>query len=294
MIETIVKQSCIKGDVMRNAWTLESLLLEAKKYNTRFEFQKNNHGAYESARIKGILPDITGHMIPTHVLKSKLKNSMKWNEEKLFKEALNYTTRLQFKLSAAGAYKAAIRLNLLEKVCIHMKVSKKQWTNNELLREASLFDTRQEFARGNRKAYEIAIRRRIIDEACKHMKRSTRISAMEKELLNMIREVFPEARTLGDHRVNILDKPHIKRFEIDIFVQSSMKGIEFDGTYYHSVAGLRRGRKHWPIEDVINYHQIKDEYFLNTRNIKILHIKEADWIKNKQKCIKKCLKFLNG
>ena len=92
-------------------------------------------------------------------------------------------------------------------------------------------------------------------------------------------------------KVKIKIKPHIQRFEIDIYVPELNKGIEFDGTYHHSFDGLRRSRKHWPVKDVKNYHKIKDSWFLST-GIEILHIKEKDWMENKEKCIKKCFDFL--
>lgn len=44
-------------------------------------------------------------------------------------------------------------------------------------------------------------------------------------------------------------------------------------------------------EDVINYHQIKDEYF-KSKGIELLHIKEEDWMEDKQGCIERCVEFL--
>lgn len=104
--------------------------------------------------------------------------------------------------------------------------------------------------------------------------------------------MYPKIVKLKDYKVKIEGKPHIKRFEIDIFVPELNKGIEFDGIYWHSIAGLKRSRKHWPLEDLENYHQIKDTYFLG-KGIKILHIKEQDWLKNKEECVKKCFQFLD-
>jgi len=115
---------------------------------------------------------------------------------------------------------------------------------------------------------------------------------MEKKLLDLLKVHFPEAKSISDHRVVIDGKPHIKRFEIDIFLRSTMRGIEFDGTYHHSLAGLRRGRKHWPQEDVENYHSIKDQYFKEVRGIDLLHVSEKEWLLNKEKCIQKCVDFL--
>ncbi len=90
-----------------------------------------------------------------------------------------------------------------------------------------------------------------------------------------------------------MGKPHIKGFDIDIYIPELRKGIEFDGTYWHSFSGLSRSRIDWPHEDIENYHQIKDKYFLS-KGIHAFHVIEEDWIINKEKCIKECLEFLNA
>jgi hypothetical protein len=46
-------------------------------------------------------------------------------------------------------------------------------------------------------------------------------------------------------------------------------------------------------EDLENYSRLKDEYFLS-KGIQILHVKEEDWIANKQSCIDMCLKFITS
>jgi len=73
-----------------------------------------------------------------------------------------------------------------------------------------------------------------------------------------------------------------------------MRGIEFDGTYYHSFEFMRKTthKKSWPDEDIHNYHEIKDAWFAS-KGIQILHIKEEDWKLDKDQCIKKCLQFLD-
>lgn len=53
-----------------------------------------------------------------------------------------------------------------------------------------------------------------------------------------------------------------------------------------------RFKKLWSDDDIRSYHEIKDGWFMFSKGIKILHIKEVDWIKDKQTCIRKCLEFL--
>ena len=91
--------------------------------------------------------------------------------------------------------------------------------------------------------------------------------------------------------VKIKNRPNIHGFEIDVFVPRLNKGIEYDGSWPHSFEGLKRGRSKWSDDDIQNYHKLKDDWFAS-KGIKILHIKEKDWKKDKQACIDKCLKFL--
>ncbi len=95
-------------------------------------------------------------------------------------------------------------------------------------------------------------------------------------------------------KVKIPNKSYIKGFEIDIFVPELNKGIEFDGKYHHSFEYMRVDPKRakWSDNDIHNYHEIKDAWFAS-KGIQILHIKEEDWNKNKELCVKRCLKFLN-
>lgn len=115
-------------------------------------------------------------------------------------------------------------------------------------------------------------------------------SKAEIELLDAIKLRYQSA---VKHRelISIDNKPHIRGFEIDIFVPELNKGIEFDGTYFHSLEVLKQNRGHWPDSDIQNYHQIKDDYFFS-RGIQLIHIKEEDWNTDKEKEIGKCLSFL--
>ena|ERR1035437_637021 len=231
-------------------------------------------------------------MVPSNVLRPSSRfETCKWTFEKLREEVSKFEFIGDFIKNRAGAYGAILKRGLLEELCGHMKRKKRSWTNEEIILAAKKFSTRILFQKGNNNAYDLAHKRGILEESCLHMKATTRISCMEKDLMKEISVFFPEAITLHDHRVNIKNKDHIKRFELDIFVRNKMKGIEFDGTYHHSFEGLKRGRKHWPDEDIRDYHKIKDSWFAS-KGIRILHIKEKDWIADKEACIKKCLKFL--
>jgi hypothetical protein len=119
-------------------------------------------------------------------------------------------------------------------------------------------------------------------------------SNKEGDLFLSILCIYPSAKKHRDREVKIEDKPHIFGFEIDIFVPELKKGIEFDGAYYHSFNFMRKNHKKskWSDDDIRNYHEIKDSWFLS-QGIEIVHIKEEDWDKDKEECIRRCLDFLS-
>jgi hypothetical protein len=269
-------------------WTHEKLKAEALKYKTRSEFQKNSKGAYQSAFSKHVLDEICSHMEILH---------QSWSEERLVQEALRYKTRGEFQNESHNAYMSACRKGILDKICPHMEYVCYPWTDEELAEEALKYETRGQFQKNSPNTYQAARSRKILNKICPHMKTLSGSSTQEIELCNIIKSIYPKAHTLRKRskksEILIKGKPHIHGFEIDIYVPELNCGIEFDGTYWHSFDRMRKSKKRklWPDEDIKNYHEIKDSYFLS-KGIKILHIKEEDWDKNKQACIDKCLEFL--
>ena len=274
-------------------YTPEEVFNVALKYQYKTDFFNGAHRFYKTAKRMGIFEQVTSHMDCKYKDFSDINN--------IYKEAKNFKTRSSFKTGSGSAYNAAVRLGIFEDVCSHMpkdiKIGKpashSKWTNNKkaILIESSRFETRKEFSTHSRRAYEAAKKMGVLDEVCSHMKDWGSSSAMEEEIFNLIKSIFPNTKKLRDRKVNIKSKKHIKGFDIDSFVPELSLGIEFDGKYHHSFDGLKRSRKNWPDQDIKNYHKIKDDWFLSI-GIKILHIKEEDWISNKQLCVDNIFSFL--
>jgi hypothetical protein len=281
---------CSHMEYLAYPWTDEELEQEALKYKTRKEFEKNSPDAYQAAcKRKQILNRICSHMGE--------RLNEKWTDEELAQEALKYNTRSEFAKNSQGAYHTAYKRKILDKICSHMKVVHRSWTNEELAQEALKYDTRSEFAKNSPNAYSVAHRRKILDKICLHMKTSGGSSTQEIELCDIIKSIYPKTHTLRirSKKTEILvkGKPHIQGFDLDIYIPELRKGIEFDGERWHSFGFMRKDpqKAKWPDEDIKNYHEIKDTFFLS-RDIKILHIKGKDWDKDKQACIDKCFAFL--
>jgi hypothetical protein len=279
----ILDSVCIHMKRIRYPWTNEELALEALKYSSKSEFEKGNKNAYQTARRRFLLDKICSHM------ENKYRY---WTNEELSIEALKYLTRKEFEKSSP-AYGIAQRRGILEEICCHMKYVRNYYTNEELHKEALKYDTRSGFHNKNPNMYNTALLRGILDQICTHMKRSRGSSEPEEELFEILKKNFPDL-TKTFFKIDFPDKPHIKRFQIDIYNPTTKKGVEYDGPYHHSEKHLVKSKTKdgWPIEDAINYHIVKDKCLKHCHDIDIIHIKHGEWIKNKETCIKRCINFL--
>ena len=223
-----------------------------------------------------------------------------YSYEELALDAQKYKSRGEFRKKSKNIYQACVKMGVLNEVCAHMPDHVDQsgesnpffkWTNEALHLEALKYKTRSEFRKNSHSAYTICVQRQILEQVCSHMKRPGSTGPEELAIFNSVLEIFKDTKKYKTNKVCIKNKPHIKGLEIDIFIPSLMKGIEFDGTWTHSFEGLKWARPHWPDRDVRSYHKIKDLYFAS-RGITILHIKEKEWKNNQNECISQIEQFL--
>lgn len=134
-----------------------------------------------------------------------------------------------------------------------------------------------------------AIPDNVIRQKTRHPARK-RNSKKEKIVLSFVKQYFPSAKP---HFVGkIIKGKHRTGYYLDIFVPELNKGIEFNGTYWHSFEVLKRKRSNgWTISEIKNYHEDKRKHFAK-HGIKYLNIQEKEWDKNKSKCLTYILKFL--
>jgi hypothetical protein len=96
-------------------WTLEACISEAAKYQSIKEWQIANAGSYNAAYGKGWLDKCTVHM------ERKLHKRNHWTLENCIKDALQYKTRREWRLTPRSAYSTASRNKWIELCCSHMK-----------------------------------------------------------------------------------------------------------------------------------------------------------------------------
>lgn len=272
------------------AYSEEEISLEAIKYTRRIDFMNGSNGAYQSAQKRGskFFNELCRHM------DAPLTEA--YNDEELKEKASKYRRRVDFENKDGGAYVAACKKGkeFLNSICSHMNPSATEaYSLEEIVSKAKMYSCYSDFKRGHSGAYKAAKRMNVLGSVCLHMTKRGGTSMIEKEIFSYIELKYVNVKKIMDRKVYILGKPHIHGFEIDFFVPELNKGIEFDGTYHHSFKYMRMSKRkqEWSDEDIRNYHEIKDAWFLS-KGIKILHIKEKDWILNKEDCIKRCLEFL--
>ena len=93
----------------RNYWTKEKVFEEAKKYQSRSEFQKGCMSAYIVARKYKWIDEMDWFVRPVNYNK-------KWYKENVFKEARKYQTRSEFQKGCPGAYRVARKNGWLDEM----------------------------------------------------------------------------------------------------------------------------------------------------------------------------------
>ena len=96
-------------------WTLDACIAEAAKYRSIKEWRVGNAGSYNAAHGKGWLDKCTMHM------ERKLHKRNHWTQENCIKDARQYKTRRDWRLTPRSAYSTAAKNGWLDICCEHMK-----------------------------------------------------------------------------------------------------------------------------------------------------------------------------
>lgn len=84
---------------------------EAKRYQTRTEFQKGSPRHYKKAWNAGKLDEVCGHMTDAR---------KRWTRDAIIAAALPHQTRTEFQQAEPQAYAAARYHGILDEACRHM------------------------------------------------------------------------------------------------------------------------------------------------------------------------------
>ena len=108
-------------------WDKERCQIESLKYKTRNEFHIKNYNAYISSCRNGWLDEVCFHMVELR------KPNGYWNKKRCKEDALNYTSRAEYKKKSGSSYNSSKDNGWLDEVCSHMLfiVVKPTWLKGE-------------------------------------------------------------------------------------------------------------------------------------------------------------------
>lgn len=271
--------------LVHNKWTKEAVLADARKYSATAEWYSASNSACQIARKKGWYGEAIAHM-----RLSKRKHGH-WHKDSVLDDALKYPSRVAWSKASSGAYDAAVANNWLHECTVHMSRPapyQLKWIKDACIADAKKYRSRTEWSKQSGSAYNSALLNGWLTECCADMHK--KISTGEDSLLALTRSIFPKAQKARFGKV--IKGQAGNSFELDVYIPELRKGIEFNGDYWHSLSGLKRGRLNWSDEQLANYHQIKREFF-SSRGIDYLEIWEKEWNKDRASCIAKISQFLN-
>jgi predicted GIY-YIG superfamily endonuclease len=163
-ILNIAKTGALGSSILK--WTFDEVQKEALKYNSRSEFEKNSGSAYNSARTRGWLDDVTKHMV--------LLKKYKYTQNELKDIAKKYNKLKDFRDNDYGAYQAAKKYgnDFFNEITKHINKSQKTsvWNDYETVKqEAQKYKTVYSFLKGSRSAYRKAQEYGWLKDITQHM-----------------------------------------------------------------------------------------------------------------------------
>ena len=170
-------------------YTNDQISKEAKKYNTRIELKKGSPWAYYNALKRGILGDITKHMV-------NAPKGIKTDDDKLLQQSLEiakkYNRSVDFKNDNPVLYNKLVRRGLLSQITkIFPERKKDKWSYEELKDLTSKYDTKRDFAKAHPGAYSAAYQSPYWKELTSHMRA---LGNVKKRLVYAYE--FPEFRSV--------------------------------------------------------------------------------------------------
>jgi len=141
----------------------ETVVKEARRYETKSEWQRVSSGSYEAAKRLGCFNEAIEHM-------RLVRQS--WTKEKVIASARNFKTIAGWRQKNSSAYAAAHRLKIVKQATAHMMILNPigAWLTKEaVVSDAKKYMSRTSWYKGSGGAYASAKRNGWFEEAVKHM-----------------------------------------------------------------------------------------------------------------------------
>ena len=150
----------MQNDFMEKKWFKESVFAEARKYQTKKDFERGCGSAYNAAIKNGWIKEMDW-------FKEIRKPSNYWTKERVFAEAKKYQTRGEFARGCHSAYNAARENGWLEEMEWFKEKHKPKgyWEiKKNVFKEARKYETKNEFKKGCPLAYRSSYKNKWLDE----------------------------------------------------------------------------------------------------------------------------------
>lgn len=267
---------------MGRIWDKQKVIESAKLFKNKSEWRKKFPSAYAYAFNRNLLDEACSHM-------PKRAAKLIYSNEEIINDAKKFKTRKEWIENSRSKYFLAINRGILKICCEHMgkRFLKKDF--NQIKEIAKKYNSKGEWLNADENSYRSAMKRGWLEEVTSHMKRVGQTSIPEQKLLLEIKKIYPSAK--AEWFKNEEKEAKQKRFQIDIYIPEIKKGIEFNGTYWHSLEGLKRGRPTWTDEELLKYEEIKKIFFKN-KNIDLMYVKQKDWENCPDKVLEEVKNFL--
>lgn len=122
--------------------TKESVMEEARKYKTKWEFKIKAPGAYQKANELKIMNELFkstfGHTKP----------KTRWTHELITEEAKKYNSLNDFEINVRGGFKYAQRHNILDKITAHMPYKRFKPMDKDARTELAIQEAKKYISRG--------------------------------------------------------------------------------------------------------------------------------------------------
>ena len=147
-------------------WIKETVLKDAKRYNSKSEWGRNSNSSYNSARKNGWFVKAIAHM-------QRPDMTRKWTKESVIKNAKQFEYITEWTKKFSGAVDTARTKGWMKEATAHMVrpawKGLRIWTREKILEEAKKFKHRARWSEKSGGAYAAAMRIGILKIATKHM-----------------------------------------------------------------------------------------------------------------------------
>lgn len=121
---------------------------------------------------------------------------------------------------------------------------------------------------------------------CNLSNHKTSHSYQELELVDFLRKTFPSLKIFNSN--NKINRHIIPPYEIDVWIPEKNIGIEYNGSFWHSIEFLQKYKETDMIDNDNMFMCLKKKILCEQKNIHLIHIYEDEWILQKD-AIKKLL-----